>query len=875
MALARPWHELFLLRIPFPSILSYRSPTVARSPAMLNDLRFAFRTLLRSPGFAAVTVLTLALGIGASTAIFSVVDAVLLRPLPYTQSDKLVDISASGLDGNYRLGLSYPYALDIGNMHQDFAGVAAYTTQRANMTGLGDPVEVQAAVVSPALIPVLDVHPVIGRVFGPGDVHQPVAVLSYATWTGRYGRDRSVLGKTITLDGRSYTVIGVLPQTVQFPDERTELWLPIGVAFADDPQIEVNEHYFAFNVVGRLAPGATIARATADLSSLAKRLAAASTEAAAAKAGAPGGGPVRREVIARSGGPGGPGAGPRPVGGPKAGLDAPNFQIEPLSRTVVGSGRTSLLVLFGAVGVVMLIACVNAAGLLVARASGRRREIAVRRALGAGRGRIVRQLLTESVVLAVAAGAVGLALGAWGLEALLGTWPGVLPRVGTIGIDGRVLVFTLLLAIATGIAFSLLPALRAAAPDVERTLRDDSAASVGARRRTHGVLVVTEMALALVLLVGAGLLVRSFIRLSEVRPGFDPENVLAARIRLTPSRYPGVQQQHDFYEQVETELARHPGVVGAALSRTLPLSGAAMMLGMDPREVRPDDPEQVLIMGLDIVDGGYFKALRIPLLGGRVFGPDDRDGAPKVAIVNDLLAKRLWPGQSPIGKQIPVHQPGSAGGEATVVGEIAALRSGSIDHPPQPELYLPVAQSGAQLQMWVSLRATGRPLQLAGAVREAVSRADPEQPIGEIVSLEQLIERQTAARRLTMALVSLFAAVAMTLAAIGMYGLAAYTVTRRTREFGIRVALGARSADVLAMVLREHLRLVAAGAGCGIVIALGLTRVMRSMLFDVSPTDVPTFVLTVAGLSLVGLLAALLPARRATRVDPMVALRHE
>jgi putative ABC transport system permease protein len=296
---------------------------------------------------------------------------------------------------------------------------------------------------------------------------------------------------------------------------------------------------------------------------------------------------------------------------------------------------------------------------------------------------------------------------------------------------------------------------------------------------------------------------------------------------------------------------------------------------MDPREVRPDDPEQTLIIGLDVVDAGYFKTLRIPLLGGRVFGPADRSGAPKVAIVNDLLAKRLWPGESPIGKQMPVHSPGSTDRVATVIGEIAALRSGAIDHPPQPELYLAAAQSDAETQMWLAVRASTHPLHLASAVRDAVLRADPQQPIGEIVSLEQLIERQTAARRLTMALVSLFAAVAMTLAAVGMYGLAAYTVTRRTREFGIRVALGARSRDVLRMVLREHLRLVAVGAAAGIVIALGLTRVMRTMLYDVSPTDVPTFVCTVAGLALVGLLAALVPARRATRVDPMVALRHE
>jgi len=855
---------------------------------MLNDLRFAIRTLFRSPGFAVVTVLTLALGIGASTAIFSVVDAVLLRPLPYPQSDRLVDVWSSGLGGDVRMGLSYPYALDIRGMHRDFAGLAVYSTQRSNMTGLGDPVEVQAAVVSPELFSVLGVHPIIGRVFGPGDVHQPVTVLTYATWTGRYGGDRSVLGKTITLDGRAYTVIGVLPPAAQFPDDRTELWLPIGVAFADNPQLEVSAEYFAFSAVGRLAPGASFAHVAADLSAFGKRLAADRSSQSASRVGGAGGnapsggapaGAMRREVIARSPGAlggGAPGGGAPSIGGAKAGLDlTPKFAIQPLSRSVVGGGRTLILVLFGAVGVVMLIACVNAAGLLVARSSGRRREIAVRRALGAGRARIVRQLLIESVVLSLAAGGAGLALGSWGLQAILGTWPGVLPRGGAIGIDARVLAFTLVLAIATGVAFSLVPTLRAASPDVERALRDDSAASVGARRRTHGVLVATEMALALVLLVGAGLLVRSFIRLDQIRPGFDPENVLAARIRLTPSRYQTVQQQQDFFDQVEGDLMRQPGVMGVSLSRTLPLSGSSMMLGMDPRDVRPDDPDQVLMVGLDVVDARYFTTLRIPLLAGRVFGPADRAGAPRVVIVNDLLAKQLWPGRSPIGRQMPLHAPGGGDDVATVIGEIAALRSGRVDTPPQPELYEAAAQSGSLTQAWVAVRASRNPLQLAGAVRDAVTRADPQQPIGELVSLEQLIERQTAARRLTMALVSLFAAVAMTLAAIGMYGLAAYTVARRTREFGIRVALGARSRDVLRMVLREHLRLVAIGAAAGVVIAVGLTRVMRTMLFEVSPTDVPTFACTVAGLGLMGLLAALVPARRATRVDPMVALRHE
>ena len=827
---------------------------------MLSDLRYALRTLARSPVFAFVTVLTLALGIGANTAIFSVVNAVLLRPLPYAASDRLVEVFTRGLGPKSRFSVSYPDLQDLRALKRDFTDVAGYTSQRYNMTGADEPREVRAVLATASLFPLLGTQPVLGRVFGQTEEHAPVLVLGYGLWAASYGRDPSVLGRTITLDDKSYTVIGVMPPDFHFPDAETQMWAPIGAALDADPQLVTNRGFKAFNALGRLAPGATVQGAAADLDVLGKRLASETPRM---------GGRVRVEVH------GGPPSGGLPMAR-RAPLEG-GFVLHQLRDDVVGNVRPALLVLLGAVGLVLLIACVNAANLLLARASARRREIAVRQALGAGRARIVRQLLTESLVISVAAGSAGLVLGFAGLKVLLRLAPASLPRAHEIGVDWRVLAFTLGLAVLTGVAFGLVPALRASSASVEESLRDDAAASVGARRgrRAQGVLIVGELALALVLLVGAGLLVRSFIRLNDVQPGFDTSNVLAARIRLTPDRYASPAAQQAFFHAVVDRLRQRPGVVDASLSRTLPLSGSLMMLGMDPRRVRPDDPEQMLVMGFGAVGPTFFSTLRIPLRAGRAFMPEDGEGAAKVAIVNEQLARRLWPGESPLWKTIPIAGPAGPQGEATVVGEIGDLHYTSLDAPVQPELYLPEAQSSAASQMWVIVRADREPLRLAAALRDAVRQVDGQQPIGEIVSLEQLIARQTAARRLNMSLITLFAGLAMALAAIGIYGVTAYAVAQRTREFGIRVALGARPLDVIRMLVREQAAVVAAGVVVGSLAALGLTRVLSSMLFGVKATDPATFVATALLLVLVAVAATLVPARRATRVDPMVALRTE
>jgi len=736
-------------------------------------------------------------------------------------------------------------------------------SRRYNLTGVGDPREVQVAAATADLFEVLQVRPEIGHGFTAADERTPIALLSHGLWVTSFGRDPGILGRSISLDGRSFTVVGIMPATFQFPNADVRVWTPIGEFLSQNPEAETNRGMHFLNAVARLAPGVTLERVVGDVRVLGARLNASDSVG-------PGG---RRQIVAEQAAPPSPRSA---TAGGRSMLDT-GFDVTLLRDVAIGDVRRPLLILLGAVGLVLLIACANAANLLLARAAARRREVAVRRALGAGRGRLVRQLLTESVLLALAAGVMGVLVSVWGLNTLIAIWPHALPRAAEIGLDGRVLTFTLGLAVLTGVTFGLVPAWRASAPGIEDALRQDAPGATAGRWRLQSGLVVGEVTLALVLLVGAGLLVRSVIHLSNVNPGFDTRDVLAARIRLTPARFPSGAQQKLFFEDMLAAVQSHAGVQSASLASTLPLSGNFFMIVFDPRTVRPDYPEPIMVLRAFDVSPTYFTTFHIPIRRGRGFTVEDRAGAPSVAIINRTTADQLWPGQDPIGKQLTIRGgPGQPAGPVSIVGVIDNLHSASLDAAPQPEIYRPASQQSEMQEMWVALRAAnGRPLQLVGALRDAVHQADVEQSVGEIVSMEQLIGRQTAARQFNTTLLTIFALIAVGLALVGIYGVTAHAVSQRSRELGVRMALGARGADVVALLMKESLRRVAAGAGLGLVAAWGLTRVLSAMLFEVAPRDGVTFAGTALLLAAVALLATWLPARRATRVDPMVALRYE
>jgi putative ABC transport system permease protein len=810
-----------------------------RTPGMLDtlrrDTRDAWRAVGRNPGFATIAVLTLALGIGANTAIFSVVDAVLLRPLPYPRSDRLVTIASdvggpSGGGGG--LALSYPDYRDVGGLTDAVAGVAAYSDDRYNFADANQPRELQVTRTTADLFSVLGVAPALGRTFSASEAHAPLAVISHALWTESFGGNRNVIGHVISLDDTTFTIVGVMPAGFAFPDASTDVWLPIGWATTAAPALTEMRMYRAFSTIARLAPTASLDTLRRDLDVLGKHI--TSSGEATSKSGA-----------------------------------GETFVAARLRDRLVGDARQPLLILFGAAALVLLVACINAANLLIARANARVREFAVRRAIGAGRRAIVRQVLVESGLLAAAAAGVGLALAALGLHLLAAQ----LPHGYAARIDGTALGFTILLALATGFGFGVVPALRASAPALERTLRDGTGSTAGrSRRRGRDVLVVSEVALALVLLVGAMLLVRSFVSVNAIDPGFDSQGLLAARIRLTPERYPDASQKRDFYDDLLQRVRALPGVSAVTFADWLPLSGRIRMVGMNPQQIRPDDPDDFLALAAMSVGPDFFSTLRIPIVAGRAFTADDyRAGSSPVCVVDHGLAHQLWPHLNPIG------QGGMGGpGSATVIGIVSDVRSDSLERKGAPTIYLPITQTRPRNydEIWVVVR-SAHPLHVVSGLRAAVRAEDATQPIAEITTYDAVVQQQFASLQLMTAVIALFAGLALILAIIGIAGVTAYVVSQRTREFGIRMAVGARGSDLLGLLLSETVGLVAIGLGVGLGAALALTRTLRALLYGVTTTDPATFAAAAGALGLVASVAAYLPAQLAARLDPVEALRRD
>ena len=817
-----------------------------------QDVRFGLRSLLKRPGFTLVAVLTLALGIGANSAIFSVVNAVVLRPLPYAAPERLVALWGNlNQKGFEELELSAPEFADFrARGAHVFEDAAAYYEGGFNLTGAGEPERVRGVYATAGLFNTLGVAPSKGRAYTaeedrPGS--NDVVVISHSLWRRRFNSDPAVAGKSVMLDGRASTIVGVMPADFHFPDKDTDIWKP--AAFDADLLSPNNRGSHFMNAVARLKPGFTLERASEEVAALARAQGAENPNTYQRGFGA---------------------------------------SIRPLAEEVVGpSVRTSLFVMLGAVGLVLLIACANVANLLLARAASRRKEVAVRTALGAGRARIMRQLLTESVLLSLAGGAAGLVLALWGVDVLVALAPEGTPRVTEVGLDARVVAFTFGVSLLTGVVFGLAPALHASKVDLNESLKEGgrgTGESAG-RGSLRGLLVVGEFALALVLLAGAGLLIKSFARVLGESPGFDARGVLTMRLVLPQTKYRSYEEHRAFYSNLFGRLRALPGVESVGANNLLPLNGngGSRTFLIEGRPVPPGQskPEEQL----RFITPGYFASLRVPVLRGRDFDERDVQTAPRVAVVTRAMAERHWPGEEAVGKRIAYA--GIARGQEQrpewieVVGVVGDVRHRGLDLESKPEIYVPVYQPlfsnrpVPPLSLYVAVRTSGDAGALAASVRREVAAVDPEQPIANVRTMEERLAESVAQRRFNMTLLGVFACVALVLAGVGVYGVMAYAVSRRTHEIGIRVALGAQRGDVVRLVLRQGMWLALGGVGAGLAGAYAATRLMSGLLYGVSPTDPLTFAGVAALLAAVGLLACLVPARRATKVDPMVALRYE
>ena len=805
--------------------------------SILSDLKGALRALLRRPAFSTIVVLTLALGLGANTAIFSVVNAVLLRPLPYADPARLTMIweSVPAKDRDHNV-VSPADFLDWQRQSSAFESMAAGVDWHGSLTGDGEPEEVPLGYVTASFFPTLGVRPAIGRTFtaaedlpkGPN-----VVVLGDALWRRRFGADRGIVGRTVIINGKAAEVIGVMPRGFRLDgtgaEREAQMWAPLGLDPAVDYRKEGGRYLFT---VARLKPGVTLDRANLEIRTIAARIAQEHTEF-------------------------------------NEGWSA---HVVSLDDQIVGGVRRALLVLGGVVGFVLLIACANVANLQLAQAASRQREIAVRSALGASAWRLARQLLAESVVLALAGGALGLLLAYWGTAALTAIAPTAVPRMRDVTVDGQALAFTTVLSLFAGLLFGVLPALHVARGDLQDTLKSGGRGAAGGRERVRAGLVVSQVALSLVLLVGAGLMLKSFTRLQRVSPGFDAGHVLTAKLSLPSARYKEDARQVAFFQEAIGRVAALPGVRAAGAVNWLPFTGIASATDfwIDGRPL--PKPGEGLVTQVRSVDAGYFKAMGIPLRRGATFTGQEKSDAPKSVVVSEALAREYFPGEDPIGRR--VFMPWGDTLVAQIVGVVGDVKHAGLDSITPPTMYWAMPQFPSNF-MTLVMRTDGDPMRLAASVRSTIWSLDADLPVADVKPMEVYLGDSVARRRFNATLLGSFAGLALLLAAVGLYGVVSYSVTQHTREFGIRMALGATAARVQRGVLRQSLLLAAAGVVTGLVGALALTRLLGGLLYDVSATDPTVFVGIALLLTLVAVVASYLPARRATRVDPMEALRYE
>jgi predicted permease len=807
-----------------------------------QDVRYGLRVLLKSPGFTAIAVLTLALGIGANTALFSVVNGVLLSPLPYPEPDRLVAVYANSPSFD-ESSISYPNFLDWHKDNHSFSALGAFRPDDYNLTGAGEPERLHGHQISAEFFSALGISPILGRdILAEEDQAggTPVVLIGDGLWKRKFGLSRDVLGKSITLNGKVYTIVGVATSRISGLSD-TDVYLPMGQwtdATFRDRHISMGTH-----ALGRLKPGVTFEQARADMNSVAQNLAAAYPDADKGS----------------------------------------GITLVPLKTDVVGSVRGILLVLLGAVSFVLMIACANVANLLLARATGRSREFAIRSALGASPGRVVRQLLTESVMLGVTGGVIGLLLAKWGTQAILAALPETLPRTEEIGIDGHVLLFTLGISVTTGIVFGLVPALKAMRPDMHETLKEGGRGSSGARHRTQSVFVAVEMAMAVVLLIGAGLMIRSLAALWNVNPGFDPRNVLAFDTSTTSRPDTTAPQLREKYRETVRQLESVPGIEGVSLmGGSLPMTGDSEVPFWVEGRPKPSTEQEMPFALFYMVTPHYHEVMKIPVLRGRGLTERDDEHAPVVVLIDSAFAKTLFPNEDPIGKRINLGFIDVQAEVVGIVGHVEHWGLGSSGHETlQTQLYLSVWQ--VPERFWPLLangceyvgRTTGTPLGVVGAIRAAAERVDTSAVVYGVRPMQDIVAQSISTQRMLMMLLSVFSALALVLSAIGIYGVISYLAGQRTKEIGVRMAMGATSGDVLRLVLGEGMRITLVGVGIGLLAALGLTRLITKMIYGVGAMDPITFAGVAILLTLVALLACYIPARRAMRVDPIIALRYE